>query len=386
MEKNYSVSKVYIAACAGIAIFGVVMFALGALMSPLTQKIPEAITLPQYMSVGIIIGTLLFGPIVDKFGYKWLLVAASISSLIGIIAIALLENILLLRIAIILLGIGGGILNGETSALVSDVCTDEKRGKRMSLMSAFYCIGALLWTLSCTIISNFLIPLTVASIIIVAFIIYFCVIDFPKAKSQGDVSYVESVKLLKYPVLLFFSIVLFFQSGFEGISGNYTAKFLTDNGVSISAATFALTMYTIGMLIGRLLLGSLMQKIKDLKLLSGYLFIALVGSLMMYFSKQSILIPYISMTLIGFGAGATFPVILSRIGIVFSNKTGSAFSAAMFIALCGNYTLNFITGQAFSGESQDLFPIYLSGAVIAMFIFLPIAVKTALNFAKKNNI
>lgn len=385
-KKDYSVSKVYVAACGGIAIFGVVMLALGSVMPTLTTKIPAAISLPQYMSIGIILGTLVFGPIVDKFGYKWLLIAASALSLLGLGGLAILNNILSLRFSIIILGFGGGILNGETSALVSDIFVDNrKKGAKMSLMSAFYCIGALLWTLSCTIVTNYKIPLAVALIIIFAFIIYFISIEFPKAKQQEDISYIDSAKLLRYPVLILFSAVLFFQSGFEGITGFYSSQFLVSNGIALNAATFALTMYTVGMLIGRLALGLIIGKTKDSNILSIYLLIALAGTIAMKLSNLGLILPFAGMFLIGFGAGATFPVILSYIGTVFSSRTGSAFSAAMFIALCGNYTLNHITGKAFASGNSHLLPVFMICAVLAMLIILPIAVKIAKNFKFNKN-
>ncbi|MDD2960729.1 MAG: MFS transporter [Muribaculaceae bacterium] len=375
MKTDYSKKKVFIAACIGIAIFGVVMLSLGAVMTPLTEILPSAISLPQYMSIGIIIGTLIFGPIVDKFGYKWLLISASLCVLIGLLGLASLTEIHLLIASIIIFGIGGGILNGETSALVSDIFDDNKRGRMMSIMSSFYCIGALLWTLSCVFISNYIIPLTIASLLIVAFIIYSAFIDYPKAKPQEKISYIESIKLLRYPILLYFAFFLFFQSGLEAISGNYTVIFLTDNGIAKSIATVALTMFTLGMLIGRLALSGLMAKVKDLYLLSAYLLIALIGSLLMNICEYSIFIPYISMLLIGFGAGASYPIMLSRLGAIFKDKVGSAFSATIFIALCGNYSLNFITSKAFQYDEQTLFPVFLAGAIIMMFIILPIAIK-----------
>ena len=380
---SYSVSKVYVAACAGIAIFGVIMLALGAIMTPLTARVPEAVTLPQYLSVGIILGTIFFGPIVDKFGYKWLLVAASVLALAGLIGLANFNQMLWLRICMIFLGIGGGILNGETNALVSDIYEDPKRGKMMSIMSAFYCVGALCWTLACSFISNYVIPLTVASVLIAVFIVYFCCISFPKAKPQGQVAYTDSIRLLRYPVILLFSAVLFFQSGLEAISGNYTAKFLTDNGVSLNAATLALTLLTVGMLFGRIALSFLMERLKDIILLSGYLVVALAGALLMYLCDAESLMPYVSTLLIGFGVSATFPVILARIGSAFSNMTGSAISIAMFLGLCGNYSLNFAAGRTFQHGNQDLFPLFMVAAVVIMLLLLPVATRTARSFLAK---
>lgn len=382
-NKSYSVPKVFVAACAGIAIFGVIMLALGAIMNPLTLRIPQAVTLPQFLSIGIIVGTIFFGPVVDKFGYKGLMIVASVLALGGLLGLANFGQMALLRVSMIVLGIGGGILNGATNALVSDIYEDPKRGKMMSIMSSFYCVGALCWTLSCSLIEDYVVPLTVASILIVLFIVYFCCISFPKAKPQGQVAYTDSIRLLRYPVILLFSAVLFFQSGLEAISGNYTAKFLTDNGLTNSAATLALTLLTVGMLIGRVGLSILMGRFKDLALLAGFLVVALFGAGMMYFADASVILPYLSTLLMGIGVSATFPVILARVGSAFSHMTGSAISIAMLLGLCGNYSLNFMAGKTFQVGYSNLFPIFLVLAVVCMLVILPMATRTAQRFAEK---
>ncbi|MBO7278691.1 MAG: MFS transporter [Bacteroidales bacterium] len=384
-SKSYSVPKVFVAACAGIAIFGVIMLALGAIMNPLTLRLPQAVTLPQFLSIGIILGTIFFGPVVDKFGYKGLMIAASVLALGGLLGLANFEHMGPLRLCMIVLGIGGGILNGATNALVSDIYEDPKRGRMMSIMSAFYCVGALCWTLACSFIDDYTIPLTVASVLIVLFIVYFCCISFPKAKPQGQVGYTDSIRLLRYPVILLFSLVLFFQSGLEAISGNYTAMFLTKQGLDPSMATLALTLLTVGMLIGRVGLSVLMGRFKDVALLAGFLVVALLGALTMYFADASVILPYVSTLLLGIGVSATFPVILARVGSAFSRMTGSAISIAMFLGLCGNYSLNFVAGRTFQAGSSNLFPVFLILAVVLMLAVLPIATRVAKNFTEKNN-
>ena len=68
-----------------MAFFGVAMLSLGAIMPPLVRAVPEAIGLPMYMSIGIIIGTVIFGPVMDRYGYKWLLVISSAVMLAGLL-------------------------------------------------------------------------------------------------------------------------------------------------------------------------------------------------------------------------------------------------------------------------------------------------------------
>ena len=80
-NRSYKSSAVFVAACAGMFFFGVAMLSLGPILGRLNQVVEGANRLPATMSLGIFLGTVLFGPIVDRFGYKWLLVLSSMLAL-----------------------------------------------------------------------------------------------------------------------------------------------------------------------------------------------------------------------------------------------------------------------------------------------------------------
>lgn len=376
-NKQYNTTSVFIAACAGMGFFGVAMLSLAPILGQLNT--PGANALPSTMSIGIILGTILFGPVVDRFGYKWLMIISSILALAGLQGLAHFQEIGWLHASMFCLGFGGGILNGETNAVVSDIYDDDRRGGRLGILGAFYCIGALLWTLLNYFIPNYIIPLNAMSALMICFIIFFCFISFPKAKPSENVSVKKSLGLLKYPALLLFSIVLFFESGFEGCSGSFTVEFFEKTiALNHQAATLAMTWFTIGMMAGRFPLGAITRKLKALGTLYTYLGVALVGVVIFYLCKGQTG-AYVAMTLIGFGVGATFPVVLNYIGGTFRDLSGTAMSIAIFIALIGQFTFNKLTGVAFSAENYVTLPILLVVAVLAMMCIVPIALK----FAKK---
>lgn len=373
--KNYSTTNVFIAACAGMAFFGVTMLSLAPILGPLNESVQGANALPSTMSIGIIIGTILFGPVVDKFGYKWLLIIASILALAGIQGLARFQEIGLLHASIAMLGLGGGVLNGLTNALVSDIYDDDKRGGRLGILGACYCIGALLWTLLNYFIPDYRLPLNTMSVIMFLCILYFCFIAFPQAKEQESVSIQKSLGLLKYPALLMFAVVLFFQSGFEGVSGSFTVSYL-DKAFQIdnATATLSMTWFTIGMLAGRLPLGFITKHLKDLGTLYLYLFTALTGVVIFYLGGNEVNMVYAAMTLIGFGVGATFPVVLNYIGSTFRSQSGTAFSIALFIALCGQSIMNRLTGWVFDNGKYNWFLFILAIALVAIMLLVPLAV------------
>ena len=373
--KNYSTTNVFIAACAGMAFFGVTMLSLAPILGPLNESVQGANALPSTMSIGIIIGTLLFGPVVDKFGYKWLLIIASILALAGIQGLARFQEIGLLHASIAMLGLGGGVLNGLTNALVSDIYDDDKRGGRLGILGACYCIGALLWTLLNYFIPDYRLPLNTMSVIMLLCILFFCFIAFPQAKEQESVSFQKTLGLLKYPALLMFAVVLFFQSGFEGVSGSFTVSYL-DKAFQIdnATATLSMTWFTIGMLAGRLPLGFITKHLKDLGTLYLYLFTALTGVVIFYLGGNEVNMVYAAMTLIGFGVGATFPVVLNYIGSTFRSQSGTAFSIALFIALCGQSIMNRLTGWVFDDGKYHWFLFILAIALVAIMLLVPLAV------------
>lgn len=371
MNREYKKNLVFIACCAGLAFFGVTMLALGPVLSHLGEG---ANALPATLSVGIIIGTVVFGPVADKSGYKWLLIIGSVMALSGIQGLAHLIDMPLLHTSMLMLGVGGGMLNGVTNALVAEIYDDKTRGGRLSMLGAFYCIGALLWTLlNYFNDGKFTLPLNCISVIMFVFIVFFLSVSFPNPKPHNTVSIAKMLGLLKYPSLLLFALLLFFQSGFEGITGNFTIRFLENTqSLSANSATLSMTWFTIGMLVGRLPLGFLMKKLNDSNTLYLYLTVALAGVTLLYFAPALAWI-YVAAALTGFGAGATYPVVFNYLGSAFRELSGTVFSIAIFIGLCGQFAFNKITGVLFDRAQYNYFPIALAFAFVMIMFLLPVA-------------
>jgi MFS family permease len=358
--------------------FGVAMLSLGPILAQLGQTVEGANRLPGTMSIGIFLGTILFGPVVDRFGYKWLLILSSIFALAGLQGLANFDSINLLHLSIFCLGFGGGILNGETNALVSDIYDDSKRGGRLGLLGAVYCIGALVWVLMNTFIPNYRIPLNILSVLMALFIIYFILITFPEKKISEKTSRSSVSLLVKSLPLYLFSIILFFESGLEGAQANFTISyFLRRGGLDLSIATFAMTWFTIGMLAGRLPLGKILNAIGPLKTLYTYLSVTLVGVALLFWGASVPAMAYVSMALLGFGVGATYPVILNFIGGAYQSLSGTAMSIALGVALVGQYVFNMITGTVFDNGHYSFLPALLSGAVVCIMLLVPVAVRSS---------
>lgn len=123
MNSGYHKNLVFTAACIGMCFFGVSMITLGSVLPSLVTKLElsglQTTSLVTFLPIGMLAGSLIFGPIADRFGHKALLVSSCIIVLSGLEGLVFFESIPLLQISIVGIGLGGGILNGETNALVS---------------------------------------------------------------------------------------------------------------------------------------------------------------------------------------------------------------------------------------------------------------------------
>ena len=132
MSNSYHKNLVFTAACIGMCFFGVSMITLGAVLPSLIAKLNlsglQTTSLVTFLPLGMLAGSLIFGPIVDRFGHKALLVPSCIIVLLGMEGLAFFESVPLLQASIVGIGLGGGILNGETNALVSDISGASEKG------------------------------------------------------------------------------------------------------------------------------------------------------------------------------------------------------------------------------------------------------------------
>ncbi|MFA5463974.1 MAG: MFS transporter, partial [Dysgonamonadaceae bacterium] len=207
--KTYKVRQVFIAACIGMSFFGISMMVIGALLPLLSDKFSldtaQATTLVAFLPIGMLIGSTIFGPIVDRYGYKALLIASCTLVLLGLEGMMLSDDILFVQLSIMGIGLGGGILNGETNAMVSDIYDDTKRESKLSFLGVFYGIGALGIPLLLSNLGNIYTYGQIIrglEVVLVVGLIYCIVITYPLPKHQQGVPIKESFKLLRNKHLL----------------------------------------------------------------------------------------------------------------------------------------------------------------------------------------
>lgn len=346
----YNKRLIFWAACIGILFFGISITTLGSVVPGLKLKFGldeiAAGTLFSILPFGLLVGSLIFGPLCDRYGYKLLLALACVSMFIGFEGIAFAPTQILLLACIFLFGLGGGAINGATSALVSDISNDNK-GANLSLLGVFFAIGALGMPFFLGILENrfdYEVIVSIVGFATLAISIFYLLIKFPPAKQAANVPLSKSLHLFKDGVLLLIAFFLFFQSAFEGIINNWTTTFLGEHlSIQSGKALYALSLSVVGMTIMRLLLGSVFRKTK-VGIIWTMSFLLILAGLVSLAIAASFFIACAGLILVGGGLAAGFPIMLGFVGERYKTLSATAFSLVFVIALSGNMIINYGMG------------------------------------------
>ncbi len=341
---------VFGAACAGILLFGMGITTLGSVKHGLEQKYHlneiASGTLFSILPFGILLGSLLFGPFCDKYGYRVILSLTCLSMFIGFEGIAYAPSRSLLDGSIFIFGLGGGAINGATSALVSDI-SDKDKGANLNLLGVFFGIGALGTPFLIGLLENqfnYEMILSVVGLATLALGIFYLLIIFPLPKQAEGCSVVKSFSLIKDSVLILIAFFLFCQSSFEAIINNWTTNFLTNSlAVSQNKALYALSVFVTGMTVMRLLLGSVFRNTDLKKLWMGAFCMIFFGLFFLMVGKY-FLLSVGGLILLGAGLAGGFPLMLGLVGDRYKELSGTAFSLVFVIALAGNMLVNYAMG------------------------------------------
>ncbi len=366
----------FIAACIGMSFFGISMITLGSVLPSLTEKMLlstlQASALVAFLPLGILIGSLIFGPICDHYGYRVLFLSSCFSVLLGLIGLSFFLDIPLLQFSIFMIGLGGGVLNGETNALVADLYDDDsQRGSKLSLLGAFYGIGAIGMPLLIGFLSEHysygVVIRFIGAVMLVCIIVCFYV-RFPVSRHAQSFPLKKAVGLLKEKSLLILSFILFFESGIEGSCNNWTTLYLeksTDIRPGLILQT--LTCMVIALTVSRLGLAVLLKKWKQDNILISCFVVAMLGFICLSFA-HSFMVAALGMILVGIGVSATFPIILSIVGKDYSSLLGTAFGVAITISIVGNTLINSIVGTLSHVISLAVYPVVMVVCIIMMMI------------------
>jgi fucose permease len=342
-----------IAAYCGMLIFGIVMALLGSILPLLSQRtqfdMAAAGGLFLVMNFCMLASMLSLGPLTDKFGKRPALVAGTLLVGAALFLLGGAGSYRDLLVCVLLLGAGGGALNGGTNVLIADLHSEpQRKAAALNLLGIFFGFGAMLLpffvgAVVAKLTLNTILYLTAG--LAVAPAVLFLTLAFPRPKQQQGFRLSEAARVIGNPIVLLLGFTLFFQSGNEFIVGGYTSLYLTgEMKLSFSHASYLLAGYWASIMVGRIVSSKLLSRVSSytLVLLSAIGSAVGVGLLLL---APGAMTAVIAVVVIGFSFASIFPTTLGVAGGKCEAYSGTAFGILFAIALTGGMILPWVVGQ-----------------------------------------
>jgi fucose permease len=329
------------------------------------------------MNLAMLGMSVVFGPVVDRFGYRVFLALCCLLVAASFVLFSLAPTFSLLVAAAVLLGVGGGGLNGGSNALTSDL-NPERRSAALNLLGIFFgfgallipfLIGTLLGSLGLTVI------LAIAAVLSLIPFALFLLLRFPAAKHAQGFPLRRAAQVIGHPLLWLCGFLLFFESGNEFTVGGWISTHLNESfHFSQMSASLVLAGYWGAMMVGRLVVSRKLVRVwKNETLILSSAALALVGTAVVAAAPSGV-VASIGVVLAGLGFAAIFPTTLAIAGEAFSDLTGTAFSAIFVIALAGGMTSPWLVGKV-ANASELRAGLIIPVVSCAMIILLGLAIK-----------
>ncbi len=377
-------AKLTAASSAGIFVFGIVMAILGAILPQLSATLnmqpAQAGNLFFFMNLGMLVASVLFGPVADRFGFKLLLLLSALLVGLSFTSLAFSSNYSLVLASVVFLGLAGGVLNGGSNALVNDL-HPERRAAALNFLGIFFGFGAMLIPL---IIGSFLKQLGLRLVILIAAglslipFILFSAFSFPKPKQAQGFPLRDLRKIISSGLIWLAAFILFFQSGNEFSVGGWLSSYFQEKfSFSLSHSALILSGYWFFLMLGRLVFSRVNKVLKREAIVLVSIVVSLISVAGLIFCPVKWL-AVIFAWLIGLGFAAIYPTTLSVIGEAFPAFSGTAFSLGISTGLVGGMISPWLIGRISQNHSLQtalLVPLFNLVMIFILQLFLKKKIK-----------
>lgn len=361
------------AANACMFVFGAVLLLMGALLPTLQFTYSRSGNLGSFPLAGILVSTVVVGPILDLTGAKKVLAVA-----LGLVAASLgvmpaVHSYSGLEAAAFVYGFAGGGLNTATNALVADISA-AGRAAALNVLGFFFSLGATSAPLMLSSLGgSFSTPVVLRTLAIFCLVALFFVLSLrfpPPTKSGTRLS--TLLKVLSRDAVWLFAALLFFQSGSENCTFVWTSKIVADAlHTSPNRANMALVALSAALGAGRIAAALFLRWLGSARTIWLSTAVVVAGSLVMRNATQmsSMIMAAI---IIGLGLSAIFPTALGMAGDRFPEETGTVFGAIMAVALAGGTAGPKVAGWIASYDVRRvlLIPIFAAVGVAALAVII----------------
>ncbi len=347
-----------VAAVMAIFVYGMIAAMLGSILPDLSKRFSltpaQNGTIAMTQAIGLVIGSLLQGPLIDLHGKKVGMVLG-----LGLIALALFllpraKGFGSIRLYMLILGVGGGIIVAGANALVNDVKTDNPTALFNGFNTFFGLGGIATPFIAANLLGgnsfrlcNLTAALTVATLALHS------ATDMPVPTGVVQFQFSDVPSLLANPGLFLPAMLLFLYVAAEVGVWNWLVKHLIAQGIPEKKALNILSFgFALGLLAGRLVVAVIPPIPANTLLMVSSIMIAITTYLMLQFKDANL--AWAMVFLAGIAMAPVFPTALSLVGAKFPTGTATAIGAAVTCGWLGLVASSPIIGGVAGGEATGL--------------------------------
>jgi len=344
-----------------------------AIYTELKFPIHSASLVTTITTFGTFVSSLFSARVINKFGVNRVAAVSTVLTAVSLFLFAYSSNIFFFCLLAFPLGLGGGAVD---SGLNNYVALHYKES-HMNYLHSFYGIG-----ISVTpYVLSFLIKggsgwrggyriMAIAQLVI-ALVLF---VSFPlwkKSEGEGEVKsktlgFKEMMRISALP----FSWITFFAScSLEFTAGVWASTFLVDHiGVDPSYAAKLITLYYIGITVGRAFAGIISKRFNGFKLVFLGIAEVIIAVILLFIVKEPIAIS-LALFLIGFGNGPIYPALMYLTPRIYGESVSqSVMSSQMSAACLGVMLAPAIFGLVIKAFGVGAYPVYLFACVLLLVV------------------
>lgn len=362
----------FAAAFSCMFLFGAILLLMGSMLPSLQVSYVQAGNLGSVPLAGILVATVVVGPILDKIGAKLILSCGLALIAVSLGLIPWLRHYAALIAAASVYGLGGGLLNTAANALVADIAA-SRRAVALNLLGLFFSLGAIAAPLLMSSLGGGMPPSVVLPSLAgaaIAILILTLLLRFPRSAHSGT-GLAPLLSVLVHPAVWLFGALLFFESGSENCMFVWSSKIVAlVTGARPQQANLALAGLSATFGIGRLLAVLWLRWLGDRGTIWLSCATAALGALFA-FASRDFLPMSAGILVVGLGLSAIFPTVLGLAGDRFPRETGTVFGAIIGMALVGGTVGPRLAAHvAEIGPAKVLWIPMAAAAAVAIFIGL----------------
>jgi fucose permease len=358
--------------CAVIFLYGTIASLLGTLLPSFSVRFhlsPEQNGyIASLQAVGLMLATLIAGPLMDVKGIKSALLGGLILMFVSLIGLLGAAGWRTLIFAIVVLGVGSGTIVAASNNLASQV-DERKRASMLNLANLFFGLGGLATPF---IVANvlpgnpmrlaYLVASVTAGVLILAIMT-----PIPRNAAGTGFRLSDVVKIERKSLLFLLCAVVFLYVGCEVGFWNWLPKYLVNRGNDSRTALNILGFgFACGIIVGRLLAIQILRRISAVTVCiaaSGAMILTTYATIHLSHPVLAAVAVFCS----GVAMGPVFPSALGITSDAFPRMTGTCIGLVITAGWLGTAVSSWIIGRV-AGHDPDRLPLALM--VIPLFSLL----------------